>query len=57
MADAGAVDYQANLSDFIQDQKEHCTFSFPDKDPGTVVALSTEELPERHFYVYNVYKD
>lgn len=57
MADAGAVDYQANLQDFLQEYKDHCTFAFPDKEPGTVVALSTDELPERYFYIYNVYKN
>ena len=57
MADAGAVDYQANLSEYLDRSKAHCTFAFPDKEPGTVIALSTEEAPERYFYVFNVYKN
>lgn len=51
-------EHQEGTLKYLEAQEEaESIFAFPEEEPGLICCLNKEELPEKHFYIYNVYQD
>lgn len=51
-------EHQDGCLKYLEYQEEvGSLFAFPENEPGIICTLNKEELPDKHFYIYNVFQD